>query len=116
MNHPVDGIDPEGFRRVCVRAYVRTCNMRAHDVPFARGAPPTGARGPPSIIERKRISIFSVRGVPLHRRAFLSYSHTCTHAAIEGARAEGSNTETDASGMSGPHVYSRALAIVAGDR
>ena len=41
---------------------------------------------------------------------------TCTHVAIEGTRAEGSNAESDMSEMSKPHVYPRVFVIVAGDR
>jgi len=82
MNHPVDGIDPEGFpAHMCpTRVYVcvRIRNMYAHDVLFARGASPSG---PPSIIERKRVSIFIETvgcHVKLHRRAFPSHSHVYT--------------------------------------
>jgi len=92
------------------------CNVHAHDVPFARGASPTEARLRLSSANEFRFSAVVGCHVKLHRRAFFFHTATCTHVAIEGARAEGSNTESSMSGMSRPHVYSRALAIVAGDR
>lgn len=111
MNHPVDGIDPEGFRcgsvstRARLRMRVHTCNVHADgDVPFARGASSTGPR-PAFDLSSTNEFRFSAVGchVKLHRRASLSRTATCTHAVIVGARAEGSNTEeSDVSGMSGP--------------
>lgn len=64
----------------CVRAYVRTCNVRGHDVPFARGAAPTGPRTRLRLSSANGFRFSTAVGchVKLHRRAFLSHGHVYT--------------------------------------
>lgn len=88
----------------CVRA-CRTCNMGAHDdVSFARGASPAGPR--PAFDYRAQTSFdfqrpwgatWNFTDAPFFRTAA-----TCTYARRRWrrARAEGSNTESNMSGMS----------------
>lgn len=88
---------------VSVRAYGRatcapTTTFRSHAVPRRP------ARDPPSIIERKRVSIFSGHGVPREiSQARLSLAQPRVHTSPLKARvSRGRNTESDVSGMSGP--------------
>lgn len=93
MNHPVDGIDPEGSRRVCTRAYVcafvhvRMCT-RARSRRSVRTrclVDRPEARLRLSSANEFRFSAWGAMGchVKLHRRAFLSHSHVYTRPPLK---------------------------------
>lgn len=83
MNHPVDGIDPEGYWRicaytrvyVCVRTYMRTCTLTTFCSHAVLRRP---ARLRLSSANEFRFSSTVRCHVKLHRRAFLSHSHVYT--------------------------------------
>jgi len=108
---PIDGIEPEGFRAredSVTGGCARCARVR---VPARRSI---RTRRPPSIIGRKRVSIFREGGG--RPRETLPARLSSAQAARIRVAIETRVRERVNARRSPPHVYPRALAIIVADR